>query len=377
MNKSALTVQECFAQMQVLREKAGEMADRLKAENRERNEAEQIEYNNIQSEMQQLQLRALQATSAYKEEISDPMAEAEKVLRENLRDGKRTEFKVMRDIMLVSDVTSGGIVPLNVKDILEPLEEGFILDKVGLPLLSGLKGDYVWPVYEMVDATICGEGEELGDTAIEFSQLTASFDRIGIAIPVSRESLNQTDGVLETIVRKIMPKALQRLLNKALFTPITKLDSATNIVGPFVTGNYATEATLSETPTAQELNSMKAALLETGIEGDKLCWVMTKSIKAILEVTPINTEGIYVPMIQNDTLLGLPVYTTSYISGYIGLGDFTYEPMGLFGEINFIVDPYTKSRNNAIDFVLNADYGCKTLRPEAFALGTIGSSSAE
>lgn len=377
MNKSALTVQECFAQMQVLREKAGEMADRLKAENRERNEAEQIEYNNIQSEMQQLQLRALQATSAYKEEISDPMAEAEKVLRENLRDGKRTEFKVMRDIMLVSDVTSGGIVPLNVKDILEPLEEGFILDKVGLPLLSGLKGDYVWPVYEMVDATICGEGEELGDTAIEFSQLTASFDRIGIAIPVSRESLNQTDGVLETIVRKIMPKALQRLLNKALFTPITKLDSATNIVGPFVTGNYATEATLSETPTAQELNSMKAALLETGIEGDKLCWVMTKSIKAILEVTPINSEGIYVPMIQNDTLLGLPVYTTSYISGYIGLGDFTYEPMGLFGEINFIVDPYTKSRNNAIDFVLNADYGCKTLRPEAFALGTIGSSSAE
>lgn len=363
--------------MQALREKAGEMADRLKAENRERNEAEQIEYNNIQSEMQQLQLRALQATSAYKEEISDPMAEAEKVLRENLRDGKRTEFKVMRDIMLVSDVTSGGIVPLNVKDILEPLEEGFILDKVGLPLLSGLKGDYVWPVYEMVDATICGEGEELGDTAIEFSQLTASFDRIGIAIPVSRESLNQTDGVLETIVRKIMPKALQRLLNKALFTPITKLDSATNIVGPFVTGNYATEATLSETPTAQELNSMKAALLETGIEGDKLCWVMTKSIKAILEVTPINSEGIYVPMIQNDTLLGLPVYTTSYISGYIGLGDFTYEPMGLFGEINFIVDPYTKSRNNAIDFVLNADYGCKTLRPEAFALGTIGSSTAE
>ena len=377
MNKSALTVQECFAQMQALREKAGEMADRLKAENRERNEAEQIEYNNIQSEMQQLQLRALQATSAYKEEISDPMAEAEKVLRENLRDGKRTEFKVMRDIMLVSDVTSGGIVPLNVKDILEPLEEGFILDKVGLPLLSGLKGDYVWPVYEMVDATICGEGEELGDTAIEFSQLTASFDRIGIAIPVSRESLNQTDGVLETIVRKIMPKALQRLLNKALFTPITKLDSATNIVGPFVTGNYATEATFSETPTAQELNSMKAALLETGIEGDKLCWVMTKSIKAILEVTPINSEGIYVPMIQNDTLLGLPVYTTSYISGYIGLGDFTYEPMGLFGEINFIVDPYTKSRNNAIDFVLNADYGCKTLRPEAFALGTIGSSTAE
>ena len=45
--------------------------------------------------------------------------------------------------------------------------------------------------------------------------------------------------------------------------------------------------------------------------------------------------------------------------------------MGLFGQMSFIVDPYSQSRKNAVDFVLNADYGTKTLRTEAFIIGQV------
>lgn len=45
--------------------------------------------------------------------------------------------------------------------------------------------------------------------------------------------------------------------------------------------------------------------------------------------------------------------------------------MGLFGDIRFIVDPYSKARKDAVDFVLNADYATITVRPEAFALGKV------
>jgi hypothetical protein len=41
--------------------------------------------------------------------------------------------------------------------------------------------------------------------------------------------------------------------------------------------------------------------------------------------------------------------------------------MGLFGDIHFIVDPYTQSRKNVVDFVLNANYAISVLRKEAFA----------
>ncbi len=88
-------------------------------------------------------------------------------------------------------------------------------------------------------------------------------------------------------------------------------------------------------------------------------------------------------MIQNDTLFGLPVYTTNCLrktvegttTEYIGLGDFAYQPMGLFGSLRFIVDPYSQARKDAIDFVLNTDYATKTLIPEAFILGEVGAES--
>ena len=277
-------------------------------------------------------------------------------------------------MMMVSDVTNGAIVPLNVQEIIKPLTEGFILDKVGLPMPTGLSGDFVWPMYEMVEAQIAGEGVALSDTKIPFSKMTATPERVGIAIPVTNQSLNQSDGVLEMIVREIMPRAIRLLLNKILFST-TKVNGATNLVGPFV-GKVDSAIELSGVPTFQELNvGMKAKLLETGIDGEHLCWIMTKSMAAMLEGTPINEKGIFMPMLQNGMLCGLPVYTTNCIrdeeTEYIGLGDWRYQPMGLFGTMRFIVDPYSQARKDSVDFVLNTDYATKTLRSEAFMLGEV------
>ena len=226
------------------------------------------------------------------------------------------------------------------------------------------------------------------------------------------------------IIREIMPKAIRQLLNKILFST-KKANGATNLVGPFV-GKAASAVTLSSVPTFKELNGMKASVLETGVDGDHLCYVMTKSMAAILEGQPVNAQGIYIPMLQNGTLCGLPVYTTNEIrdvqktykkyngtawadytlaegdtvkgqvskaselpttgntSGdiyaiaaiteYIGLGDWRYQPMGLFNSLRFVVDPYSRARKDSVDFVLNCDYATKTLRPEAFMLGKVSAN---
>ena len=291
---------------------------------------------------------------------ADNRMAALKLLRENARNGKKSEIVFTRDLMTVSDVEGGGVIPVKIQDILDPLTEGFILDKVGLPMPTGLAGDYVWP-----------EGVALTDTKISFSKLTARPERIGIAIPVTNQSLNQSDGILDTIVRTIMPKSVQLLLNKILFSPV-KVTGATNLVGPFV-GKVASAVNLGATPSFAALNGMKAQVLASGVEGSGLCWVMSKAMAAILEGEPINAKGIYRPMIENDILCGLPVYTSNCIKNgsteYIGLGDWRYQPMGLFNTVRFIVDPYSQARKDSVDFVLNVDYGTVTLRPEAFVLG--------
>lgn len=420
-----LSVRELINKYQANCDRINEIAELCNKEQRERTGEEETEFTALARVNQYLQMKMQAATAEHLREHPNAAAEATRIIRENAAHGQKTEIMFVRDLMMVQDVASGGIVPLNVQEILKPLEEGFILDKVGLPMPTGLSGDFVWPMYEMVEAQILGEGVELSDTKIPFSKMTANPERVGIAIPVTNQSLNQSDGVLEMIVREVMPKAIRKLLNKILCST-KKANGATHLVGPFVS-KVASAVTISATPKFTELNvDMKAKLLETGIDGDHLCWIMTKSMEATLEGTPINSSGIYIPMIQDHKLCGLPVYTTNEIrevqktykkyngtawadytltendtvkgqvskaselpttgvtSGdiyaiatiteYIGLGNWRYQPMGLFGSFRFIVDPYSQARKDSVDFVLNCDYATKTLRNEAFSLGKVSNA---
>ena len=372
--KEKLNVRQLIDKYQSNCDRIGEMADTCEREQRERTDAETKEFEALVRENQLLQMKMQAATAEHLRANPNAAEDAMRIIRENAGNGRKTEIVFVRDLMMVSDVSTGGLVPLNIQDILRPLTEGFILDKVGLPMPTGLSGDFIWPTYEMVEAQIAGEGVALSDTKIPMNKLTAQPERIGIAIPVTNQSLNQSQGMLEMIVREVMPQAVRQLLNRILFST-TKVANATNLVGPFV-DKAASAVPLSAVPTFKELNAgMKAKVLETGIDGEHLCWVMTKSMAAILEGTPVNEKGIYMPMIQNGMLCGLPVYTTNVIrdssAEYIGLGDWRYQPLGLFGAMRFIVDPYSQARKDAVDFVLNTDFATKTLRPEAFLLGKV------
>lgn len=423
MHKKKVNFRELIDTYQSNCDRIQEILDVCQKENRERNEEENKEFSALSRDNQMLQMRMQIATAEHLREHPDAMNDAVKILRENAKNHQKTEIIMVRDMMMVSDIAKGNLVPLNIQDILEPLQEGFILDKVGLPMPTGLSGDFVWPMYEMVEAEIAGEGAALSDRKIPFSKMQANPDRVGIAIPVTNQSLEQSDGVLEMIIRKIMPMAIRLLLNKVMFST-TKVNKATNLVGPFV-GMKDSAVALSKVPTFEELNSkMKAAVLATGIDGDMMCWVMSKSLEAILEGTPVNEKGIFIPMVQNHMLCGLPVYTTNQIcdrtitykkytgsawnnytltdgdeakikatytsasdvpargtegdivriidvTEYIGLGDWRYQPLGQFGTIRFIVDPYSKARQDSVDFVLNTGFATKTLRQEAFKLGKV------
>lgn len=374
MHRNIVNVRQLVNQYQTNCERISEIANTCEKEQRERNEAENAEYNALVRENQLLQMRMQAAAAEQLRENPNTVEDVNRIIRENMNGGRQTQIMLMRDLVMVSDVTAGGIIPVKIQDILDPLVEGLILDKVGLPMPTGLAGDYVWPTYETVEATIQGEGVALTDTKIKMSKLTATPQRIGIAIPVTRQSINQTEGVLEMIVKKLMPLAVSKLLNKILFST-TKVTNATSLIGPFV-GLASKTVAFSAEPTFKDFNNLKAKVLATGIDGDNLCWVMTKAQKAIAEATP-KDAGSGIMVCENDHIAGLPVFTTNYIGeGYIGLGDWRYQPMGLFGDISFVIDPYSQARKDAVDFVLNVNYGTTTLRTEAFALAKVTAASS-
>lgn len=370
-----LTIKQMREKIAANNERLQQLADKCEAEKRERNEAENAEYRSLIADNEKMYRESIALMLPTGKEATASMNDFAKVLRENAAAGRQSKITVEREAIKVSDVNGGGLVSVNLQDAIGPLVEGVICSKVGILMPTGLAGDYVWPVYEAVTATIADEGVALTDTTIPLSKLSAKPQRVGLAIPVTRESLNQSKGLIEKIIREILPLAVLQLINKALFSP-TKLSATTPLVGPFAGIESKDYFSLSTEPTYKELVRMKGKILGKGVDGAHLCYVMTQDMKAILEATS-RDAGSGLMICDNDKIAGVPVYASNYITeGFIGLGDWRYQPMGLFGELSFIVDPYSQARKNAVDFVLNANYGTTTLRKEAFLLGKCAAAAS-
>lgn len=375
---------EAIERFNAIGEEFRTIADTLERENRAAGEAERQRMDRLRAEQDRLsaRLRGGDAIRMAAPSGAERLEAAERAIRANVAAGRPTTVVLTRadgtsgsgsttpatpastltDISVAND---GSLVSIRLQDIVKPLCEGLILDKVGLPLMTGLVGEYVWPVVGMVDAEIGGDALELTEKKISVSALKAVPDTIGITVGVTRRTINQTDGIIENIVKEILPLAISNALNKAMFGT-TKATGATNLVGPFV-GKTPEEITM----TFKDINLLKAKIYAAGVEGEHMAMVMTKATKALLEATP-KDAGSGIMICENDMIAGIPVFTTNAIGeGYIGIGDFTYQPVGQFGDFSFIVNPYSESRKDVVEFTMHVDFGTKTLRSDAFILGKI------
>ena len=378
----AFNFREAYERLEANKKRLAEMADALEKDNtRERlTDAEEAERRQLVREMEIIEMKIKANTPTIGVMQRSDIEEANRRIRECVKNGQRFEIRISRAVAsgfggnasgYLNPAASGNPSPVTMGDIVEPLYQHTILSAIGSPLLTGLKGNYQWPVVESFEATINDEAAALGDTKIPLSKLLAKPERIGVAVPITREAMNETGDLLHTICTQYMPVAVAALMNKVMFSK-AKVTGATNLVGPFVNVKSTHKKTYTgDAPTTKDLLALKAAVLSTGVMPDGLCFVMTETTKALLESTP-KWAGASAPIVdENGNINGVPVFTSAYVAeGDVEFGAFKYAPQGLFGDMSIIVDPYTLARKNAVDFVLNVDYAVSVLRQEAFALLT-------
>lgn len=380
MKKETFNFREAYERMDTIKNRLAEIAQGLEndKEREDFTDAEKGERKALYREMDILEMKIKAATPTIEVMRREDIAEANKQMRDCVKQGKRFELKISRAV--ASDFggntsgyanleTSTNPSPVTMGDIVEPLYARTILAAIGSPLLTGLKGNYQWPVIETFEATINDEGVALGDTKVPVSKLIAKPERMGVAVPITREALNETDDLLQLVCTQYMPVAAAALMNKIMFST-TKVANATNLVGPFVNLKSTNKKTYSgDAPTLAELLALKGVVLGANIMPEGLCYVMTETTKALLEGTPKWSGANQAIVDENGKISGVPVFCSSYVAeGTVFFGSFKYAPQGLFGEMSIIIDPYTLARKNSIDFVLNADYAITTLRSEAFAM---------
>lgn len=379
MKKEKFNFREAYERLDAAKARLREIADTLEKDSTRTSftDAEKGERDALYREIDILDMKIKANTQTIPVMRSEDRDEANRQMRECLAKGQRFELKISRAVAsdfggntsgYLSPDASTSPAPVTMGDIVEPLYDKLILSTIGSPLLTGLKGNYQWPVVEAFEATINDEGVKLGDTKIPLNKLIAKPERIGVAIPITREAMNETSDLLQTIATQYIPVAMGALMNKVMFSK-TKVDKATNLIGPFVNVKASNKREYTgEAPSYKDLLALKGAVLGSNIQPEGLCYVMTETTKALLEGTP-KWEGASQPIVdENGKISGVPVFCSSYVAeGDIDFGAFKYAPQGLFGDISIIVDPYTLARKNAIDFVLNADYAVTVLREEAFA----------
>ena len=392
MEKKAFDFRAAYDRLEAIGKRREELAEGLEKDKERESytDAEKAEIRSLEREQQILDMK-IKANTAFLGKVrEDNVQDMNQKMREAISNNQRFEMTIARS-MIKRDAfggnTSGYATPgltstnpfsITTGQIVEPLWANTILQAIGQPLLTGLKGNYQWPVVEAFEATINDEGVALGDSKIPLSKLIARPERVGIAVPITRETINETDGLIQTVATEYIPKAVAALINKVEFS-LTKLkkyangkvtsNDATNLVGPFV-GKTATTYT-GDAPTLKDLIGLKSSVLSKDIMPEGLAYVMTETTKGLLEATPKWQGSNQAIVDENGKINGVPVFTTSYAQeGAVYFGAFKYAPMGLFGDMNIIVDPYSQARKNAIDFVLNVDFAITVLRDEAFAILT-------
>lgn len=360
-----------------------EMSDALETEKRSLNPEEIEERNALQQEKEIIQLRLDRMASGWvqteREQIEE-RAFAEAVtavyrgrpIPEGCEDfivGNEIQVPVTRAVQ--DTATVAPLIPVTIGDIIEPLEKGLILSKVGCKMQYGIVGDWILPVVAGIEATIEDENAEVADTTIDISKLKPSPKRVALAIPVSNRAIDQSNNALLETVRTQLTMGLTRLLNKWMFQP-TKITSKAS-GGCFVAAATTPAITADASGfTWKDVIKLKGAVMKTGVVFDgTAAYVCSATTYADLEATP-RDKGSGRMILENGQINGFPVFMTEFVGdGALGFGIFSYELVGQFGKMRIIVDPYTGSKRNMVYFVLNTDFDMLTVRPEAFGMAKI------
>lgn len=355
------------------RDRMLEMAETIERENREFTEAEEAEYKTLKRDLGILRMKLdcinNGALDAQRDSVTTLTRSA---VQEALASGSKNPLKyvLVRDIQGTEALEGTGIIPVEEGEMLKPLRAGLIYDKVGINIRTGLIGTLRWPKHGKLTAKWAGEKEKITASAIDWDKITVAPRRLSVAAELSRQELFQSDGAVESVYTEEMPNSIIERINEALFTT----EKGDNLVyGPFVTagksGGCPKVTFAGALPTRKELLGMKAKIAAAGITPSTCCFVMTEATKAELEDISVD-KGSGRFICENDRIFGYPVFTTDFIGeGNIGFGDWSYQAAGFFGQMSFIMDPYSLAMEDSTRFVLNIDFATVTLRPEAFVLG--------
>lgn len=269
----------------------------------------------------------------------------------------------------------GGVtVPTDTMPLLDQLWSQTWLSQVGARFMTGLTGNPRFPV-QKTKPTVSEltEIEEMGYTEILFSDFQMSPKRRGATIPISKQLILQSSVDIEALVIENISKAIAQYMN---------VEAIGIVLGAITSGNNNLLAlgTNGAAPTYENLVDLEALVDAKDALLFSPAYLTNPKVKAKLKKTQVFTGTSGEPVWDKGNLLnGYPTIVSNLIpsnltkgtasgtASAIVFGNFRDLYVGLWGGVEFIVDPYSAKKKAQVEITANTFYDIKVARPESFA----------
>lgn len=269
--------------------------------------------------------------------------------------------------------TAPELVPTEFKadQFIQPLRNRLLARKLGVRVLSGLRGNIVIPKHGAgLSVGWVAENQAVPESDLNPASVTLSPQHAGGVSELSRQLIQQASPDVEDLVRDEFAFLIAQAIDSALIKgggnnePKGVLSTVGTQAGSLAALNWASVLAMKTKADASN--------------ADAVNWVMNPKAAAKFAGTEKSTgTGIYL-MGDDGKMAGLPVYVTNQVpdvdvdSGYAILGDWSQVMLGIWSEIDLLVNPYegTAYRRGGVLVRAMSTVDVAVRHPEAFVVAS-------
>lgn len=268
--------------------------------------------------------------------------------------------------------TAGELVPTDRRadQYIEPFRNSLLARKLGVRVLSGLLGNLSVPKHGT--GTTVGwvaENSALTASDMTFDEVTLSPKHAGGLCEMSRQLVMQSSPDVEQLARSDLSAMLAQAIDSALI-----LGGGTNEPdGVLATAGIQT-ANLATLSWANVLGMVQKAYL---VNAAAVNWIGSTKVKAKLAGT-LKASGIAGYLLEGGRMADLPAYFTNQVpekagspnTGRLILGDWSQVLLGIWSELDILVNPYAETAYSKGNVLVRAmsTVDIALRHPEAFVV---------
>ena len=257
------------------------------------------------------------------------------------------------------------------QDYIEPFRNSLLARRLGVRVLSNLTGNVNIPKYATGNAAgwVAENSALTASNAMTFNSVTMTPKHAGGVTEMSRQLIQQSSPDIEQLVRS----DLSFLLAQAIDSALIKGGGANEPTGVLATAGIQT-ANLATLTWANVLAMLQKLDISNASAANI---VASMKVKAKLQGT-LKATGIAGYLMEGGRMADLPVYFSNQVAektgspntGKVIAGDWSQAMLGIWSEIDILVNPYAETAYNKGNVLVRAmsTVDVAVRHPEAFVV---------